>query len=206
MERIRRILSEARARTLQAVNAAMIAACWHIGREIVEEEQRGQRRAKYGAQLIQHLSKQLTIEFGRGFSQRNLETIRQFYLTYANRHPEIPHTVCAESQPTRSRPFYPELSWSHYRLLVRVSNEKARHFYEVESAKARWSVRVLAHLGGIEHLAGARVGRIRRTLSRDRVRALQVANAAMIPTRRRALRESVEERWRTQFSTRRVEK
>ena len=70
--RIRKILADARCRALRSVNAAMLAAYWHIGREIVEEEQRGKERARYGTELIQELSAKLTEEFGRGFSRANL--------------------------------------------------------------------------------------------------------------------------------------
>jgi hypothetical protein len=82
LDRIREILAGARSRALQSVNAAMIAAYWQIGREIVEEEQRGRDRAAYGARLIEQLAERLTVEFGRGFSPANLWLIRQFHLAY----------------------------------------------------------------------------------------------------------------------------
>src|SRR5437660_12519336 len=93
LNRIQAILVQARHGALQAVNAAMLAAYWHVGREIVEEEQRGKERAGYGERLIQELSEQLTADFGRGFSVPNLQLIRQFYLTYRDRSPEIRYSV-----------------------------------------------------------------------------------------------------------------
>jgi predicted nuclease of restriction endonuclease-like (RecB) superfamily len=157
--RIQAILTQARHRALQTVNTAMIAAYWHVGREIVEEEQRGEQRAEYGERLIRELSRQLTAEFGRGFSVSNLKLIRQFYLTYRDRSPEIGYTLCSQSElpspstdetfasadetPVRTTLWQSELGWSHYRILMRVDRPEARSFYEIECAKARWSVREL---------------------------------------------------------------
>jgi hypothetical protein len=87
--RIRQILSRSWSQALQSVNTAMITAYWHIGREIVEEEQRGRGRADCGSALIEDLSMRLRSEFGRSFSEANLRLIRQFYLTYQNRSPQI---------------------------------------------------------------------------------------------------------------------
>ena len=97
IERVRKILDDARNNALRFVNTAMVAAYWQIGREIVEEEQRGQSRAEYGGHLISELSKRLTGEFGRGFSVANLKLIRQFYLTYKDRSPEIGYSVSSQS-------------------------------------------------------------------------------------------------------------
>ncbi len=169
VSRIRGILAVARNRVWQRVNAAMVSAYWEIGREIVEEEQRGRQRAEYGAQLLRQLPVQLSDEFGKGYSERNLRYIRQFYRTYADRLPPIRHTpsaelpapekirntLCSESGEPQ-RVLVPDLSWSHYRLLMRVVNPEARDFYEVECVKAGWSVRELqATLG---HREGARGG------------------------------------------------
>src|SRR5438093_6685192 len=97
LSRVREILGQARHRALQSVNAAMVADYWHVGREIVEEEQRGQSRAGYGERLIRDLSAHLTADFGKGFSEVNLRLIRRFYLTYGDRMPEIRYTVCNKS-------------------------------------------------------------------------------------------------------------
>jgi predicted nuclease of restriction endonuclease-like (RecB) superfamily len=123
---IRQILSEARARAWQAVNTAMVAAYWEVGRAIVEEEQRGAARAEYGKQLIEELSRRLSAEFGKGFDRSNLQHMRVFYRAY----------------PIRDA-VRRELTWTHYRLLLRVDNPQARSFYQAEAINARWSTREL---------------------------------------------------------------
>ena len=125
-ERIRAILSEARGRAYRAINTAMVAAYWEIGRVIVEEEQKGQQRAEYGKGLLVELSHRLNAEFGRGFDRTNLQQMRAFYLAYPIRD-ALRH----------------ELSWTHYRLLLRVEKPEARAFYEAEAVNARWSTREL---------------------------------------------------------------
>lgn len=152
--RVKEILSRTRRQALQTVNATMLAAYWQIGREIAEEEQRGQRRAEYGAGLIEELAARLTTEFGKGYSASNLKLIRQFYMTWPDRVPPIGYTLRSESsaggpppQPTADLAlgsgFKPGLSWSHYRVLMRVDEREAREFYEAECEQARWSVREL---------------------------------------------------------------
>ncbi len=126
---IKRILDAARSRVCSAVNLAMVEAYWLIGRRIVEEEQHGESRAKYGKKILQNLSKSLTNEFGKGFSYANLRNFRQFYLTYPDQ--EICYTVCSK------------LSWSHNRLIMRVENPKTREYYLTEAAGQQWSVRQL---------------------------------------------------------------
>lgn len=122
---IKRILETARQKAYSAANFAMVDAYWNIGRHIVER-QGGDARAEYGVGLIKELSKQLTKDFGRGFTVANLKNMRQFYLTFPNGY------------TLRS-----ELSWSHYRLLMRVENANARSFYLNECVKSRWSTRQL---------------------------------------------------------------
>lgn len=126
---IRSILSQARQQAYAAVNSAMVESYWQIGRRIVEEEQHGQQRAEYGAQLIRELSRSLSGEFGRGFSVANLKNFRQFYLTY----PEDGKGYALRSQ----------LSWTHHRLIMRVDNPAARDYYMKEAAGQNWSSRVL---------------------------------------------------------------
>ncbi len=140
ISRILNILKSSRARALQSVNSVMVSTYWEIGREIVEEEQRGKERAKYGARLIQHLSQRLTEEFGKGHGERKLRDIRQFYLTYKDRTPPIWHKPCAKSKDDQKEQLLMNLSWSHYRLLMRVKRDDIRHFYEVECANSGWSV------------------------------------------------------------------
>jgi len=100
---IREILNEARANAYRAVNTAMVHAYWHIGRVIVDVEQRGQERAGYGQGLLRALAVRLTAEFGRGFDERNLLFCRTFHLRFP-----IPNALRSE------------LSWTHYRLLLKV--------------------------------------------------------------------------------------
>ncbi|MGI6393958.1 MAG: DUF1016 N-terminal domain-containing protein [bacterium] len=126
VDEIKRILSEARAQVYSAVNVAMVQAYWLIGKRIVEEEQNGAEKAKYGEKLLQTLAIELSSEFGKGFDERELRRIRQFYLTF----------------PIRGT-LRPELSWSHYRRLIRVTNEKARAYYLNEAANQQWSYRTL---------------------------------------------------------------
>jgi predicted nuclease of restriction endonuclease-like (RecB) superfamily len=176
VQRIRDILRTARAQVLHSANATMVSAYWHIGREIVEEEQRGKERADYGARLMHQISEQLTVEFGRGYSLANVKLIRQFYLAYRNRDPLIGYTsssqltsggtpaqkgytACSQLLQAPPEGFHPELSWSHYRILMRVPQLEARAFYEVEAAKSRWVVRELERQIGsllFERLANSR--------------------------------------------------
>ncbi len=124
--KIRSILEEARQNVYRHVNVVMVKAYWNIGRLIVDEEQRGKKRANYGDYLLKNLSVRLTRDFGKGFNERNLFYMRQFYLFF----PKL--------NALRS-----ELSWTHYRLLLRVENEEAREFYVNECVKSNWSTRQL---------------------------------------------------------------
>jgi hypothetical protein len=123
---IREILAAARDRAWQAVNTVMVAAHWEVGRVIVEDEQAGQERAGYGKRVLEGLAERLQAEFGKGFDQSNLRNMRAFFLSYPIRD-ALRH----------------ELSWTHYRLLLRVDNPDARAFYEAEAVNARWSTREL---------------------------------------------------------------
>jgi predicted nuclease of restriction endonuclease-like (RecB) superfamily len=126
---IHTILSYARQKAVTAVNFAMVEAYWLMGKRIVEEEQKGEARAQYGDSLIKLLSKALVAEFGAGFSVANLKNFRQFYLIFHG--DEKGYTLCSL------------LSWSHYRLIMRVENTQAREYYIRECAEQNWSVRVL---------------------------------------------------------------
>ena len=126
---IRNILQQARQKAYAAVNFAMVGAYWQIGKRIIEEEQAGKHRADYRSFLITRLSKELTIEFGKGFSVANLKNFRQFYLTFPDF--EKGYTVCSQ------------LSWSHYRLIMRVESQKARNYYLTEACEQHWSTRQL---------------------------------------------------------------
>jgi predicted nuclease of restriction endonuclease-like (RecB) superfamily len=191
--RIRQILESARLTAARSVNTAQVMANWLVGREIVEEEQKGERRANYGEQLIAELSENLTRDYGSGYSIQSLKYIRQFYLTYSRLvgNTEIGHALRGQStgrefeatekvhalrgkssvvgipdalprkstapsvspgleighalrgqswQPGR---LHPNLSWTHYRTLLRVDKEEARSFYEIEAIRNNWSAREL---------------------------------------------------------------
>jgi predicted nuclease of restriction endonuclease-like (RecB) superfamily len=122
---IRSSVISAQRKVYTAVNSAMVEAYWEIGEQIYKACGENDR-AEYGKSLLKYLSENLTKEFGKGFSERNLRNMRQFYLAFP-----IRNTLCAE------------LSWSHYRLLIRIEDETKRHFYTEECVKAGWSVRQL---------------------------------------------------------------
>ena len=120
------MLEKARITAYRSVNFAMVQSYREIGRIIVEEEQKGKERAKYGKALIKELSIRLTGDYGKGFNERNLWYMRDFYLTF----PKV--------NALRS-----ELTWTHYRLLLKVDKEEARDFYLIEVINNRWSTREL---------------------------------------------------------------
>ena len=126
IDNISGILSLARSQAVQRVNQILVKTYWEVGREIVEFAQKGREKAGYGEKLLGKLSQDLALKFGKGFTQSALRRMRQFYLAYPN---------CA----TLSH----ELGWSHYCLLVAVSDISARSFYEKESLANKWSVRQL---------------------------------------------------------------
>ena len=135
------LLEAARRASARAVNVLMTATYWEVGRRIVQQEQGGGRRAEYGATLIASLSADLTARYGRGFSMRNLEQMRLFYLAWP-----IAQTVSAQSHsPTQLSPMIRRFSlpWSHYVKLLAVQDRKARTFYESEALRGGWSVRQL---------------------------------------------------------------
>ena len=160
-ERIRQILESARSNIGRTVNTTQVRANWLIGREIVEEEQRGEKRAAYGEQLIVALSEKLTRDYGSGYSIQNLKYIRQFYLTYSRLadNTEIGHALRGQStrkeveareigHAVRSESWlpgqlHPNLSWTHYRTLLRVDKPEGRAFYEIEAIRSNWSAREL---------------------------------------------------------------
>ncbi len=126
LDALRSLIRDGRHRVLRAVDMVQVQTCWEIGRHIVEFEQGGEARATYGKKLLPRLAQTLTNEFGRGFDDRNLRNMRAFYQTFP-----IWNAVRTE------------LSWTHYRNLLRVSNEKARQWYMTEAASQNWSARAL---------------------------------------------------------------
>lgn len=124
-DEIKNILIGARKRVYLTANFAMVEAYWLIGKAIIDEQGR-MDRAEYGEGLIKELSERMTKDFGKGFTVTNIRNIRQFYLTFPD------GTVLSE-----------DLSWTHYRLLMRVENDSARLFYLDEAVNSQWSTRQL---------------------------------------------------------------
>ncbi|OUD36989.1 YhcG family protein [Flavobacterium sp. FPG59] len=129
IQEIKQILIIARQQSYRAINLAMIEAYWKIGQKIVVQEQNGNEKANYGEAVLKELSKNLSAEFGKGFSSANLRNFRQFYLTYPDE--QICYTLCSK------------LSWSHNRLIMRIDNLEARQYYLTEAYQENWSVRTL---------------------------------------------------------------
>ncbi len=172
-DRIRQILESAKAGVARSVNTTQVVANWLVGREIVEEEQKGQRKAGYGHALLANLAAKLVADFGPGYSGTNLRWFRQFYLEYGGLLPDrichavrdksitssqgngstIQHALRDESFPGifharrgeswQPGQLHPNLSWTHYRTLLRVDKPEARSFYEIEALKNNWSAREL---------------------------------------------------------------
>ena len=129
-QEIHDLLHNSRQNIISNINSTMAKTYFLIGKRIVEEEQDGNKRAEYGKNLIKILSEKLTKEFGKGFSQRNLEQMRKFFKVYG-----IPQTLSEE--------FQFNLSWSHYLILMRIKDINARNFYEIEAFENNWSLREL---------------------------------------------------------------
>ncbi len=128
--RVVAILEKARSSVVRSINVRMVMAYWLIGREIVQELQDGEERAVYGRQVIEVLSAKLTERFGRGFSAPTLWSFRQFYQVYSDRFKILSPTGRESQTIELPHGFSPQLSWSHYRALMRVQDEKALVFYE----------------------------------------------------------------------------
>ncbi|NEQ67443.1 MAG: DUF1016 domain-containing protein [Symploca sp. SIO2D2] len=131
------LMETSRRQASRSINSIMTATYWEIGRRIVEFEQLGESRAEYGKQLISRLAHDLSTRFGRGFSKRNLEQMRRFYLLWS-----ITQTPSAQSQVPDFKQKFP-LPWSHYIQLLSVKSNEARAFYEEQALQGGWSVRQL---------------------------------------------------------------
>ncbi len=121
---VKSLINDASQNAIRSVDYHRTVMYWHIGERIFNEEQQGKDRADYGNYLIKYLSEKLLPEFGNAFSYRQLELMRQFYRTF-------PIANSLRSQ----------LSWTHYRLIIRIDNEDKREYYLAETAKNNWSVR-----------------------------------------------------------------
>lgn len=123
---IKQVIEESRSKAYRAANIAMVQAYWYIGKLIVEEEQNGKQRADYGKTLLKELSQQLSTDYGKGFDESNLRHMRNFYI------------INPKQDALR-----PELSWTHYRLLLKVESPEAKTFYIQETIQGNWSTRTL---------------------------------------------------------------
>jgi len=163
------LIEQGRKAAVRYVNTALVATYWLMGRRIVEYEQKGKERAEYGEALLKHLSDDLTRQFGKGWGEPHLRAVRQFYMIYGDikkrytlcskseksKESEIRHTPGSELIPAQVLPkklqsvsieFFNDLfplSWSHYRLLMRLDEPFKREFYEAECIRGNWSVRQL---------------------------------------------------------------
>lgn len=155
---IKNIIELSRKKIVSSINSTMTTTYFLIGKRIVEEEQNGVERAEYGIGLIKNLSKRLTESYGKGFSERNLEQMRKFYLTYS-----ISQTVSAEFK----------LSYSHYLTLMRVGNIEERNFYEIEAINNSWSLRELKR-----QMNSALYERL--VLSRDKEKVLELSQKGQL--------------------------
>ena len=155
---IKLILEQARTSAVRAVNFSMVVAYWKIGERIVEEELKGKKRAQYGEKLIEELSIKLTTDFGKGFTVTNIKFMRLFYIAFPIGHAlrdqlpaekkqlQISHSLRDQSFSKKKQMWNalrPELSWTHYRLLLGVENIEARKYYMNEAADNNWSTRLL---------------------------------------------------------------
>jgi predicted nuclease of restriction endonuclease-like (RecB) superfamily len=123
---IKALIAQSKEKAIRAVDHERTLLYWHIGKHIFEEEQQGQDRAGYGAYLTKYISEQLEPEYGTGYSRRQVELMRQFYRAFP-----IANTL------------YSQLSWSQYKLLIRIENQDKRDFYIAETVKNNWTVRQL---------------------------------------------------------------
>jgi predicted nuclease of restriction endonuclease-like (RecB) superfamily len=162
------VVRKARTRVCRAVNSAMVETYWNLGRLIYEEEQQGNARAGYAAYLIPNLASRLTREFGSGYGKVNLKNFRQFYLAFPSHNSEpIGYTLCSQ------------LTWSHYRALMRVADQAARTWYMQEAAAQGWAVRTL--LRQIGSFAYQRTLRSDKTATPSRKRRKQAEPPSIEP-------------------------
>lgn len=175
------LVEYARSITARQINLVQLMTFYAIGRWIVEVEQQGESRAKYGRHIIKNLSEAMNTQFGRGFSVDTLENARKFYQTYQDRISETMFRKFAvEKSETVFRLFEETLPftlpWSHYLLLMRIKDENERKFYEIEATQSGWSIRTLQrqyHSSLYERLA----------LSREKGEVLRLASEGNIVTR-----------------------
>jgi len=167
---VRALIQAARQQALRAVDTVQVRTYWEIGRHIVEFEQGGAERAEYGSRLLSRLAESLTVEFGAGFDVSNLRKMRQFYLYF----------------PIQDA-LRPELSWTHYRTLLRVESEAVRLWYLREAAEQNWSTRALERQIGTLYYERLLASQDRRTVEQEAATNL----SALPPTPRDFVRDPV---------------
>lgn len=161
---VRRIVGISRQYACRAVNVMQVISNWLIGQRIVEQEQNGRQRADYGKHIVEVVSQTLTAEYGRGYSKTNISNFRRFYLLFKGLqiHQAVPDEFATLLSPINQAlpdksvikrtpsaesilpiPFYPQLAWTHYERLIRVTNDEARLWYMREAASENWSYRTL---------------------------------------------------------------
>jgi predicted nuclease of restriction endonuclease-like (RecB) superfamily len=157
VEQIKQLIKDAQISVAKSVNTIMVQTYFELGRRIVEHEQEGKENTNYGDYVLERLSQDLTHEFGKGYSKRNLELIRKFYLTYR----------IAKSPISQS------ISWTHYLQLMRITSEEERNFYEIETVANNWSVRELTRQMNTSLYE-------RLTLSKDKKGVLKLAEKGQV--------------------------
>ena len=175
------LVEYARSIAARQINLVQLMTFFAIGRWIVEVEQQGESRAKYGRQIIKNLSEAMNTQFGRGFSVDTLENARKFYLTYQDRISETVFRKFAVEKSETVFRFFEEtlpftLPWSHYLLLMRIKDENERKFYEIEATQSGWSIRTLQR----QYLSSLYE---RLALSREKGEVLRLASVGNIVTR-----------------------
>ncbi len=206
VERIIAIIEEARQKVAYTANLAQVYTNYEIGRQIVEEEQGGKRRAGYGEKVLIDLSQRLTARFGRGWSVENLKLIRRFYLVYSDwvnsvcpidGATDLVNGVCqigmpvpllSESNSARASCRMPRfsLSWSHYLLLMRIEDPVERAFYEREAAQGNWSFRQLERM-----YRASTFERLELSKDKKKVRALMSRPAPDVTVAGEALKDPI---------------
>ena len=186
-EKSKNLIDSARNNMGQMANAITVLTSFLLGRYIVEQEQQGAERAKYGTKVIDSLSAYLTEEYGRGFSRSNVAGMRQFYMAYRERENEIIQSGIGQFEQAfgivksgigqleaayKKVPF--KLSWTHYQVLMRIEDREEREFYEKEAIRSNWNVSTLKRQfqsSLYERLA----------LSRDKNDVMRLANEGAVP-------------------------
>ena len=168
-EKVSCLLEEAREKAVKQVNTVIVNTYWEVGRLIVEEEQKGKERAGYGEELIKRLAKDLKKRLGKGFTTANLWNMRQFYSTYSKLY-----ALRRESkEDEKSCILRDQLTWTHFRILMRVEDNLAREFYEIEAIKNNWATRELERQ--INSLLYERL-----SLSKNKDKVMQLAKQGQI--------------------------